>query len=81
MEFFYSIVDEHVSQNSEELIKWVALEEDEMDFWMEDQLNNACEYLDASLTEYLIDKITTTKNRKSLYKYIQTMCRSKLALQ
>jgi hypothetical protein len=77
MEFFYNIVDEHVAQNSEQLSYWLALEEHEIEFWMEAQLDDACAYLDSSLHEYLLGKITTTKNINHLYKYIQSMCKPK----
>ena len=77
MDYFYGLIDDAVKTKDTELIsKLYALEKDDLDDWLEEQLD---EYgmPEGELRDVLLSKLTSYKKINYLYKYIQKKCAPK----
>jgi hypothetical protein len=74
LDYFYEIIDDVVEKKDTELMaKWYALEEDDIDYWIVDRIDDYG-MADGGLRDFLIDILLTKRVVNRLYDYIQKNC-------
>jgi hypothetical protein len=73
MEYFYDIINEYCKEQDDELKELREMDVDDIEGWMEEQLNDTGTAYNGCLIDYLIEKLVTTKNAKALQNYIENL--------